>query len=324
MMRLGILFISLGMALFCASSAFALDEKLEVKSRTLADEDFLRGTTTAGTPVMLTGNLSGPEGTGPEGGDKLPVVILLHGTDGPKSGAVWGWERFLNGIGIATLSLDSYSARDLAQASTDQALFGQFTQIYDVYRAIDALAAHPRVDASHIAVMGFSRGGNAALYSAMTRFQKSFGPTKARIVAHLPFYPACNFQLVGELEVAAAPIREFHGADDDWTPAAPCRSYIDRLAAAGNDAEMTEYKGARHNFDSLKNPALWIDSDAQTSRNCMRKEEDGKLLNAATGRPFSYSDACVEYGPSSQYNDAAATAAQASVKAFLAEVFAEK
>ncbi len=211
-MRPGILLIYLSLALVCGSHAFALDDKLSVNSRTLAEEDFLRGNTTVGRPVSVSGDLSGPDGV-----DKLPVVVLLHGTDGPGSGAVWGWERFLNGIGIATLSLDSYTGRGLTQASTDQSLFGQFTQIYDAYRAADALADHPRIDATRVALMGFSRGGNAALYSAMTRFQKTFGPSKARIVAHLAFYPACNFQLIGELEVADAPIREFHGTDDDWT-----------------------------------------------------------------------------------------------------------
>jgi hypothetical protein len=75
--------------LLWASVASAFDEKLEVKSRTLAEEDFLHGNTTAGTPVTLSGNLSGLESV-----DKLPVVILLHGTDGPGIGAVWGWERF--------------------------------------------------------------------------------------------------------------------------------------------------------------------------------------------------------------------------------------
>jgi dienelactone hydrolase len=112
-----------------------------------------------------------------------------------------------------------------------------------------------------------------------------------------------------------------HGADDDWTLAATCRTYTDRLAASGNDATMTEYKGALHAFDSQRNPARFTDSDNQTSRNCMRSEEDGKLVNAATGRPFGYSDASVAFGPSSQYNGAAATAAQAAVKAFLEEVF---
>jgi dienelactone hydrolase len=309
----------LGITAYCVSSALAFDEKLEVHSRTLTDSAFLRGDPDAGSPVVLHGGLAGPDGE-----QDLPVAILLHGTDGPGSGAVWNWRRFLNSIGIATLSLDSYTGRGLSDASSDQALFGQFTQIYDTYRAVEALAAHPKFDGSRVAVMGFSRGGNAALYSAMVRFQKSFGPKEGQIVAHLPFYPACNFELVDQFNVTGAPIREFHGADDDWTPAAPCRAYIDKLAEAGHDAQMTIYPGALHAFDSAKNPAHVSDSDWQTSRNCLRREEEGQLVNAATGRPFTYADACVEYGPSSQYNDAAATAAQAAVKEFLTGVFADK
>lgn len=308
-----------GMIGCCASSALAFDERLEIQSRTLSDSAFLGGDQDAGSPVVLSGGLSGPDAE-----QKLPVVILLHGTDGPGSGAVWSWNRFLNSKGIATLSLDSYTGRNLSEASSDQSLFSQFTQIYDAYRAVEALAAHPKIDGSRVAIMGFSRGGNAALYSAMVRFQKSFGPKEGLIVAHLPFYPACNFELLDQVNVTGVPIREFHGAEDDWTPAAPCRAYIDRLAKAGHDAQMTVYPGALHNFDSPRNPARVSDPDWQTSRNCLRREEDGQLVNAVTGKPFTYTDACVEYGPSSQYHDAAATAAQAAVMEFLIGVFADK
>jgi dienelactone hydrolase len=303
-------------ASFSVSAASAMDEAIEVPSRTISDQDFLRGDDTSATPVTLTGNLSGPDRE-----ERQPVVILLHGTDGPRSGAAGNWRRYLNGIGVTTLVLDSYTGRGLTRVSTNQGSFGQFTQIYDVYRAADVLAAHPRIDGSRVALMGFSRGGTAALYAAMTRFREAFGPEHAAIVAHLPFYPACNFALVGELQVADVPIREFHGADDDWTPAAPCRGYIARLRAAGADAVMTEYPGALHGFDNNANPAYYSDDNDQTSRNCFRREENGRLVNAATGAPFTYQDACVEYGPSSQYNDAAATAAQAEVKSILAEVF---
>lgn len=171
--------------------------------------------------------------------------------------------------------------------------------------------------------MGFSRGGTAALYSAMTRFQVAFGPEQAQIVAHISFYPGCNLELVDELDVSEAPIRSFHGADDDWTPAAPCRAYFDRLAEAGADAVMTEYPGALHNFDSPSNPARHADPENMTSRNCMRREENGRLINAATGQPFTYQDACVEYGPATQYNDAAATAAKEAVASFLEEVLGQ-
>ena len=310
------LVIFLCLACFGISPASALDEVISVPSRTISDEDFLRGDDTSGTPVTLTGNLSGGEG------DKgFPVVILLHGTDGPRSGAAGSWLRYLNSIGIATLRLDSYTGRGLKQASASQGLFGQFTQIYDAYRAADVLAADPRIDASRIALMGFSRGGTATLYATMTRFQEAFGPERTSIVAFLPFYPACNFELVGELDVAHVPIREFHGTDDDWTPAAPCRSYFARLKTAGADAVMTEYPGALHGFDNVGNRSRYIGSANQTSRNCFRREKNGQLVNAATGKPFTYDDACVEYGPSSQYNEAAATAAQEAVRSLLEDVF---
>lgn len=308
-----VLFV-LGLLVVVSSAAFALDEKIVVPTRTLSDEDFLKGNEEAGQPVEITGTLAGPDAE-----ERLPVVILLHGTDGPRSGAAWNWRLFLESIGVASFRLDSYTGRGIEKANSQQSLFGQFSQIYDTYRAIEALAEHPKIDANRIAVMGFSRGGHAALYTAMTRFQKAYGPKQGKITAHLPFYPACNFELIGQFELSGAPIREFHGAEDDWVPAAPCRAYIDRLAAAGYDAHMTEYPGVLHSFDNTTMPARNSSESWQTSRNCIRREENGQLINPETGKPFSYEDACVEYGPSVQYNDDATTKAQTAVKAFLLE-----
>jgi dienelactone hydrolase len=317
MTRLGMLLsLLIGLVPCGPSTAIALDEMVEIGSLTMSEGDFLRGDAAAGTPVTLSGRLEGPDT-----GEPLPVVILLHGTDGPKSGAVRHWSRFLNTFGIATLSLDSYTGRHLGDASADQSRFGQFSQIYDTYRAVEALAANPKIDGARVAVMGFSRGGNAALYSAMARFQKAFGPANGRIVAHLPFYPACNFELVDQLNTTGAPIREFHGTDDDWTPAAPCRVYVERLRAAGRDARMIEYPGALHGFDSPSNPSWHSDPGWQTSRSCLRREENAQLVNTATGKPFTYADACVEYGPSVKFDAVAAADAQEAVKVFLAEVF---
>ncbi len=293
-----------------------MDETFEVPSSTISEEGFLRGDASAAAPVKIEGRLSGPDSPGP-----VPVVILLHGGDGPGSGAAGAWRAYLNDLGITTLRLDSYTARGLEQISTDQDAFGQFVQIYDAYRAADALAADPRIDGQRIILMGFSRGGVAALYSAMTRFQEAFGPERARIVAHVAFYPACNFELTRELDVAKVPIRSFHGSDDDWTLAAPCRGYFDRLAQAGADAVMTEYPGALHGFDNPGNPARYYDPEFMTSRNCTRREENGRLINVATGQPFTYRDACVEFGPETQYNYAAATAARKAVTSLLKDIF---
>jgi dienelactone hydrolase len=289
-------------------------EVLKVPSRTLTDAQFLAGDAAAGAPVTLTGRLRLPGDAGP-----FPAVVLMHGSEGPVSGPVARWEWALQPLGIATFSLDSFTARGVTETATDQSRLGSFTQLYDVYRAVDALAADPRVDPDRIAVMGFSRGGVAALYSAMTRFQQRYG-SEARIAAHLPFYPACNFGLIGELDVTGAPIREFHGAADTYTSPGPCRDYIARLAAAGHDAAMTEYPGVRHGFDGRAGPP-WT-ADLATSRNCRRVERDGVLVSESSGRPFTWSDPCVEYGVGGGYDEAATAHARAAVTVFLSGVFA--
>ncbi|WP_370576967.1 dienelactone hydrolase family protein [Paracoccus sp. PAR01] len=205
--------------------------------------------------------------------------------------------------------------------STNPAAVGRFTQLYDVYRAADALARDPRIDSARIAILGSSAGGMASLYSAMTRFEEAFGAKGATIVARVAFYPLCNFELQGELDVVEGPIRVFHGAKDDWAPIAPCQDYIERLQAVAADATITVYPDARHNFDNVSSPALNTYPDGVTTRHCMRREQNGQLVNVGTGRPFSFQDACVEYGPTTQYNDAASTAAQKAVKSLLEDVF---
>jgi dienelactone hydrolase len=223
----------------------------------------------------------------------------------------------------ATFRLDSFGGRGIDHVLTDQSRLSLFAQFYDTYRAVDVLAAHPGIDPSRIAVMGFSRGGSAALYTSMYRFQHLHGPTKTRIAAHLPFYPACNIQFIGELDVANAPIREFHGTADDATLAATCRDYITRVNAAGKDAFMTEYPGAHHGFDDPNARPGLVNQSEQTSRNCQRREEDGKIVNVETGKPFTWNDSCVEFGPTSGYDKAATEAARRREEIFDGNISAQ-
>jgi dienelactone hydrolase len=91
---------------------------------------------------------------------------LLHGSGGINGGNE-PWAKESNEMGIASLLLDSFSGRGLVSRSTDQALLGRLNMILDAYRAFDVLATHPRIDAARIAVIGFSRGGQSALYSSL-------------------------------------------------------------------------------------------------------------------------------------------------------------
>jgi hypothetical protein len=56
----------------------------------------------------------------------------------------------------------------------------------------------------------------------------------------------------------------------------------------------------------------------------MVESDNGAVLNQETKQPFSYSDACVEKGPTVAYQETASTRARAYVLGFLKEVFALK
>ena len=190
--------------------------------------------------------------------------------------------------------------------------------IVDVYRALEVLAKHPRIDPSRIALMGFSRGGQAALYSSLKRFQRLHGPAGQEFAAYIAFYPLCNTTFRDDEDVADKPIRVFIGSADDFVPVAACRAYVERLKAKGKDVWLTEYAGAGHSFDNraLKTPVKL--EKATTTRKCECAEADnGVIINVKTGQPFTYADPCVEYGPTLAYNDQAATAARMAVKDFI-------
>jgi dienelactone hydrolase len=129
-----------------------------VNSLTLTDEQFLTGDKN-GKAVTLAGELRLPRGTS----GRIPVVMLLHGSGGVNGGNEL-WAKHFNEMGVASFVLDSFSERGITSTSTDQALLGRLNMILDAYRAFDVLAAHPRIDATRMAIMGSSRGGQSALY----------------------------------------------------------------------------------------------------------------------------------------------------------------
>jgi dienelactone hydrolase len=293
----------------------ARTELRAVDTLTITDQQFLTGDRNGNT-VSIAGELRLPQGFP----GKLPAVVLLHGSGGVNGGNEL-WAKEFNEMGIASLLLDSFSGRGLVSTSTDQALLGRLNMILDAYRAFDVLDAHPRIDAARIAVIGFSRGGQSALYSSLRRFQQMWNP-KAVFAAHIPLYASCSTAFIDDTDVTG-PIRQYHGAADDYVPVAPCRPYFERLRAAGRDVALTEYPDAHHAYDNPLGPKTpTVAKGSQSVRACTLKEEaPGKIINVATGQPFSYKDPCVETDPHLGYNEAAATATRKAVKEFLRTTF---
>lgn len=286
------------------------------QSLTLTDQEFLTGRN-EGKTVTIAGALRLPN----PGNDRLPVVVLLHGSGGVSS-FVLDWEKDLNVMGVATFVLDSFTPRGIVNTLSDQSQLGQLTMIVDAYRALDVLAQHPNIDPTRIALMGFSRGGQAALYASLKRFQRLHGPVGPEFAAYIVFYPDCTTTFHDDEDVADKPIRIFHGSADDYLPLAPCRAYVERLQARGKNVQLTEYAGAGHAFDGRAYKTPLKLEGAQTTRRCKCVEaEDGVIINVKTARPFSYADSCVEYGTTIAYNQKASTAARSAVKDFIIATF---
>lgn len=287
-----------------------------IQTLTLSEAQFLNGDANA-KPTTISGQLRVAQGSG-----RLPVVVLMHGSGGMGAN-IEMWAREFNAIGISTLALDGFTGRGLTQVSTNQTLLGRLNFVLDIYRALDILAKHPRVDPQRIALMGFSRGGQAALYASLKRFHQMWNKSGMEFAAYIPFYPDCATTFVSDTDVVDRPIRIFGGTPDDYNPIALCKAYVERLKAAGRDVQVTEYPNAPHSFDNPlgASPAV-VSPNSQSVRDCKIREEPlGVLINATTREPFTYKDACVAGGPHLGHDPDATRQAKQSVSTFVRAVF---
>jgi dienelactone hydrolase len=251
-----------------ASRDYAARTELHaIQTLTLSDAQFLKGDAEA-KPAIISGQLRIAQDSG-----RLPVVVLVHGSGGMGAN-IEMWSKEFNAMGVSTFALDGFTGRGLTQVSTNQALLSRLNFILDVYRALDILAKHPRVDPQRIVLMGFSRGGQAALYASLKRFHQMWNKSGVEFAAYIPFYPDCATTFVSGTDVVDRPIRIFGGTPDDYNPIALCKAYVERRKAAGRDVQVTEYPNAPHSFDNpLGRQPGAVAANSQSVRDCKILEE---------------------------------------------------
>ena len=249
--RLAVLLASAA-ALFCIAGTAVAQELVHFPA--LEDNGPGQASTT------LDGYLFRPAGEG-----RRPAIVGLHGCSGMfnrRTGAILeslsAWAAELNRRGYTVLLVDSLGPRHHGEMCSvggfDLALYRQRPK--DAYGALRYLQSQPFVQGDRVAVVGWSQGGATVL--------NSIGGQSLGRPAQLPqddfraavaFYPgACNDSRQPVGWTTTIPLLVLMGAEDVWTPAAPCQAFLAGATGRGAPIEAVVYPGAYHAFDAPNLP----------------------------------------------------------------------
>ena len=316
-------------ALPCAHAQESSTTPLRFNSVTPASRYQLVHRSYPAAPTVISGSLSLPAGTSAQ---PWPAMVIAHGSAGVQAKDRLRWVPLLNRMGIATLLVDSFSARGIARVDEDQGRLDQSANDADALAALRLLAADPRIDRQRIGVIGFSRGGIVALETAVDAFRRGVIDDDAHFAAHIAFYPGCGLRYWRTPSpLTGAPIMMALAGSDNYVPPAPCLAFAETMRAAGQDVETHVYPGAYHDFDNTVDYVKQFDR-VETSRQCADREIDpvswqykflksGETFTDYAAFAARLGNCVIRGGVTTASNGTAARQSEADVRAFLRRVF---
>ena len=281
----------------------------------LAKREGLQKTVIFGTLVLPK------KATGP-----VPAMVIAHGSGGVSHDREFWWADHLNDIGVAGFVVDSFTPRNIRETATDQTQLSTAANVADALAALRLLATHPKLDRQRIGVMGFSKGGQVALYTALEPFRRAAIEDQTRFAAHVPLYPACNSWQVSD-HVTGTPMLMLLGGRDNYTPPGPCQEYAQWFKSKGSDVEVIVYANAYHGFDSLRPPVhaknvvtgVGCNFNADVDRFVVKVRATGEDVTRSIA---SFSRTCAGKGATVGGDSEGRKKSPEDVKAFLKKVFA--
>ncbi len=133
----------------------------------------------AAPKVVVFGTLRLPR----EGSGRVPAMVIAHGSAGVDAREA-AWADRLTALGLVTFVVDSFTPRNVRETATDQGRLPTAATVADALAALRLLGTHPRIDPERIGVIGFSKGGQVALYTALEPFRRAVIADDRRFAAH--------------------------------------------------------------------------------------------------------------------------------------------
>jgi carboxymethylenebutenolidase len=177
----------------------------------------------------------------PNSGGPYPAVIALHGSGGIREG--WAAEpaSLLASRGFSVFVLHYFERTDTAWADDATIRHNFETWMKTISDAITWAGNHASVDASRVALLGFSLGGYLAL---------SVAAVDPRVKAVVEYFGGLPDELA-EHAHKIAPTLILHGERDYTVPVSEAHKLKKLFEDTGTDFEMKLYPNAGHGFGGL-------------------------------------------------------------------------
>ena len=255
----------------------------------------------------------------------VPVMVIMHGSGGVSEGSTGAWSKYFLKMGIATFVVDSFNPRGFKSSAADQSVLTDAGSVADALHALKAVAAIPGVDINRIGVIGFSRGGNAAIGSSYSRVRSAVlgDSSTLKYALHIGFYSGC----VRAGTTNGMPLLIFEGGRDDYHSLKSCDAFVDILKAKGANLTYVTYPTATHGFDIDRKSVfaakaqVWgaCPLDRQEDLDTLRVTIDG--IKVTMKEYIAYSKECMTQGVNLEYNRDAAEDAKRRVEQFVRKNF---